>query len=305
MKKAFLLLTLILAITFSYSQNDCSRGDGTFQYIASLNITNLPTDFDKDDLINHIIEFDNITNHDLDTLNDHIILVYKTYPSNSNSKFIKIIATIEIYSILDGLSNSIQFVECVIFDCSAGDYPFDYLASMTSSSIPIDFDKNDFIVFITELDDISNEDLATLEASITSVYRAFPTAQSQFLRRAVIIEATSELFSILETLTNSIEHYFCIGDEVILGIKDDINGKSSIVFPNPITKNSVLKLKQNATDVRIELINTLGQLIHHQKFSRKNTIELKDLPIVNGVSFMRVYDLTNGTNETLKIVKEN
>ena len=166
------------------------------------------------------------------------------------------------------------------------------------------FDKDDFINYILGLDNISNEDLATLNTHITSVYRAFPTSQSEFLQRVVIIDATTEIYLILADLNNSIEHYSCIDDEIILEINDVKKIKNVIVYPNPITDDSVIKLNLNSTDVRIELINSLGQLIHHERIKGSNVISLKNLPIVNGISFLKIYDLTNGTNETLKIVKE-
>ena len=175
MKKVLLLLTLILG-TFSYSQNDCSQADGTFRYRVKINILNLPSDFDKDDFINHIVALDNISNNDLDTLIEHITSVSKDLPSRPSNKFVTIVATTEIYSILASLENSIGFLECVKSDCLQTDGTFTYLAILTNGNLPTDFDKDDFINYIIALDNISNEDLATLNTHITSVYKAFPTA---------------------------------------------------------------------------------------------------------------------------------
>ena len=152
-------------------------------------------------------------------------------------------------------------------DCSQGDGTFSYHALLTSNNIPTDFDKDDFINYILGLDNISNEDLATLNTHITSVYRAYPTAQSEYLQRVVIIDATIEIYSILSKLINSIEYFSCIDDEIILGINDNRKDKSSIVYPNPITENSVIKLNSNSTNVRIEIINSLGQRIYHKRIS--------------------------------------
>jgi hypothetical protein len=304
MKKVLLLLTLILGITFSFGQNDCSQDDGTFKYQAKLYIENVSNDFDKDDFINHIIGLDNISNEDLATLNEHLTLVYKTFPSQNPHRMVTIVATIEIYSILADLNNSIELHYCVVTDCTQNDGTFSYYALLTSNNIPIDFDKDDFINYILGLDNISNEDLATLNTHIISVNRAFPTAQSEFLQRVVVIDATIEIYSILADLINSIEHHSCIDDEIILGVNDIKKNKHSIVFPNPITKNSVIKLNMDFTDIKIEILNSLGQIIYHNRYSGNDTIELKNISIDNGIYFIKIYDLTSGTNETLKIVKE-
>ncbi len=303
MKKVLLLLTLILGTTFSFGQYDCSQGDGTFRYQAKLYIENVPIDFDKDDFINHIVGIDNISIEDLTTLNLHITLVYKTFPSSTQRKFVTIIATIEISPILTDLNNSIEFHYCVVTDCTQSDGTFGYYV-LTSGNIPHDFDKDDFINYILGLDNISNEDLAILNEHISLVYKAFPSAQSEFLQRVVVIDATTEIYSILENLINSIEHHECIDDAIILGINDDKNDKNSIVYPNPITENSVIKLNMNSTDIRLELLNNLSQIIYQERISGKNIIELKNLPIENGIYFLKIYVLTNGTIEMLKIVKE-
>ncbi|MGY8887090.1 MAG: T9SS type A sorting domain-containing protein [Flavobacteriales bacterium] len=302
MKKILLLLTLILGFTFSFGQ-DCSQGDGTFRYEVKLYITNVPNDFDKEDFINHIIGLDNISNDDLATLNLHVTSVYKTFPSQNPHTTVTVVATIEIYSILEDLNNSIEFHYCVVNDCSWSDGTFKYLALLTSGEVPNDFDKDDFINFIVGLDNISNDDLTTLETHITSVSKAFPSSQLEFLLRVVHIETTLEIYSILASLNNSIEHHSCTG-EPILGINDNRKDKSSIIYPNPITENSVIKLNSNSTNVRIEIINSLGQKIYHKNILGQTAIELKNFPIVNGIYFLKIYDLTSGTNETLKIVKE-
>jgi len=302
MKNILLLLTLILGINFSYGQYDCSQGDGTFRYEAKLYIENVPTDFDKDDFINHIIGLDNISTDDLATLNLHVTSVYKTFPSQNSLRIVTVVATIEIYTILAALNNSIEHQYCVENDCSWSNGTFKYLALLTINEVPNDFDKDDFVTFIVGLDNISNDDLTILETHITSVNKAFPSSQLEFLLRVVFIDTSFEIYSILADLNNSIEHHSCEG-EAILGINDNRKENNSIVVPNPITENSVIKLTSNATNVRIEIINSLGQIMYRENISGQTTIQLKNLPIVNGIYFLKIYDLTNGTNETLKIVK--
>lgn len=302
MKKIITFLTLIIAVTLSYGQNDCSQGDGTFRYRATLNIPNVPNDFDKTAFIDFVQGLDNISSGDLNTLNEHITLVYKTFPSLNPNSNITIVATVEIDTILSSLINSIQFHYCVLNDCIQTDGSYRYNVLLTNN-VPVDFDKDDFIAYITGLDTISNDDLNTLMENITSVEKAFPTSQSTFLQRVVTIEATVEIYSILATLVNSIEFYECYDDGIVLAIGDSLETKKAVVYPNPITETSLLQLGMKSAAVRIELINALGQIVHNEAFQGEHSIELKKLPITQGISFLKIYDLTNGYVETLKIIK--
>ncbi|QIE58694.1 T9SS type A sorting domain-containing protein [Rasiella rasia] len=303
MKKILLLLTLILGFTFCYSQNDCSQGDGTFRYEAKLYIVNVPSEFDKNDFINHIISLDNISNEDLAILNEHITLVYKTFPSQNPHTTVTIVTTLDVFSILDDLNNSIEFHYCVVNDCSWSDGTFRYYALLTSTDVPNDFDKDDFIDFIIGIDIISNEDLTILETHITSVEKAFPSSQSDLLKRVVDVEATLEIYSILTDLNNAIEHNSC-NSEAILEINDYNKHKNSIIYPNPVTEHSILEINSNSNNIKIDLINSLGQIIHSERVSKKTIIELRNFPKVIGVSFLNIQDLTNGTLEILKIIRE-
>lgn len=303
MKEVLLLLCFILGTVFSYSQIDCSQDDDIFRYRAHLSLENVPIDFDKNDFLTVISDLDNISNQDLATLTDHIIQVFKSIPSLNYHKSVDIRATTEIYSILASLENSLEYHYCVITDCSLSDGTFGQYATLTNGPVASDFDKNDFIDYITSFDNISNEDLAFLTTHITSVYKAFPTAQSNFLQRTIIIEATGDIYFILESLNNSIEYFRCTDDEIILGIDDVQYNSYSIIFPNPITENSILKLNRNGDDVKIELINSLGQIVYSEKTTGQSTIAIHSLPVAEGISFLKIVDLATGQTEILKIVK--
>lgn len=303
MKNVLLLLCFILGTVFSYSQIDCSQDDDIFRYRAHLSLENVPIDFDKNDFLTVISDLDNISNQDLATLTDHLIQVFKSIPSLNYHKSVDIRATTEIYSILASLENSLEYHYCVITDCSLSDGTFGQYATLTNGPVASDFDKNDFIDYITSFDNISNEDLAFLTTHITSVYKAFPTAQSNFLQRTIIIEATGDIYFILESLNNSIEYFGCNDDEIILGIDDVQYNSYSIIYPNPITENSILKLNRNGDDVKIELINSLGQIVYSEKTKGQSTIAIHSLPVAEGISFLKIVDLATGQTEILKIVK--
>lgn len=304
MKKVIFLLSFIVVTTFSYSQIDCSQEDDIFRYRAHLSLENIPFDFDKNDFLTYITDLDNISNQDLTTLTDHITEVFKTLPSVDPHKSLDIRATTEIYSILASLENSIEFQYCVLTDCSLNDGTYNYYAALATGPVASDFDKNDFINYITGLDNISNDDLATLNTNITSVYRAFSSSQMEFLQRVVVIEATADIYFILENLNNSIEFHECNGEgDIILGLSDVQNNKHSVIYPNPITENSVLLLNVNGEDVKIELINPLGQIVYSERTTGPRTITINSFPVTKGISFLKIVDLTTWKTEILKIVK--
>src|SRR5690606_38915627 len=192
MKKALLVLILVLGINYSYSQNDCSYDEETFRYGSILYIENIPADFSKEDFISHITGLDEISNEDLATLETHLISVYKTIPSHDPSKNVTIVSTLEIDLILAELNNSIDIHYCIATDCMLSNGTFNYYALMRNS-IPNDFDKEDFIAYIIMHDNLSNEDLSTLNTHITSLEKAFPTAQTEVLQRYVAIVTTAEI----------------------------------------------------------------------------------------------------------------
>ncbi|WP_165805992.1 T9SS type A sorting domain-containing protein [Marixanthomonas spongiae] len=295
MKNILLFITLVLGVTQLYSQNDCSQDDGTFQYRAHLTLENVPIDFNKNDFLTFIIGLDNISNQDLNTLTDHVTSVSKTIPSLNPHKSITIVATTEIYSILDELNNSIEFQYCVIRDCTQNDGTYSYYSTLTNGPIANDFDKNDFIDYVTELDDISTDDLAIITEHITAVYKAFPSSQSDFLKRTVVIDATADLYSILESLNNAIEFHECIDDAIILGLNDSRSINFSIIHPNP-TKNifNISNLKHGT----IKVMDSQGRMV--RKFKAGDSYSVKDLP--KGIYFVQIQ---SGNYKTVRQLIKN
>ncbi len=303
MNRALLLLILIFGINLSHSQNQCLQADGTYRYEAKLYLENPEFDFDKADFLDYIISVDVISANDLATLTSEITAVYKTFPSPAFHNNVTIVTTSEIYSILDNLNNSIENQYCVGTNCEWTDGTYKYNAVINMEIVPTDFDKNDFIDFITGLDSISIENLSVLETSITSVYSSYPTAQTPSLKKVITIESTSDIFSILGTLNNSFEYYVCDPEPFPLSTTDNSKDRKSFVFPNPITDNSVIKLDADYSNVKIEILNSLGQVIYHESISGETIIELKSAPVVNGIYFLKISDSINGTEEILKLIK--
>ena len=304
MKRKILLLILFFGIHFSYSQTDCLQADGTFRYEAKLYLESIPQDFDKASLINYIDAVDVLSANDLTTLSAKITEVYESIPSQPTFNRITIIASAEIYSLLDSFNNSIEQLYCVGEDCEVWtDGSSKYNAVLNMNVVPNDFDKDAFFDYITNFDNISTNELSTLQISITAVYKSYPTAQTPFLQKIISIESNAEIFSTLALLTNSFEYYSCEPEPIPLSIIKNSQRKKSSVFPNPITQNSILKLDSAYNNATIEIVNSLGQVIYHSKTFANNPVELKNIPIGNGIYFLIISDLINGTEEILKIVK--
>lgn len=298
----FLLLIFVAHISFAQS-TDCSQGNGTFKYRAILT-ENIAVDFDKEDFLDFISVRDNISNQDLNILTQGITAVYRTIPSINLHKSVTIDSTIDIYSILDSLENSIDMFYCVVRDCIQKDETYAYFATLIEGPVANNFSKADFIAYISARDVISNADLAILTEHITTVFKAFPSSQSDFLKRTIVINVAVDIYGILESLSNSLEYFECIDDTVILALTEMPIGKSAIVYPNPITEHSVVKLDQYSQNLRLEITNLLGQQLYSALHSGAESIALKNLPIPTGISFLRIYHLADGRVENLKLLKE-
>ena len=304
MKKFLLPLLLLLVSPFCLAQTtDCSQGNGTYKYRAKL-MADIPVTFDKGDFLAFISANDNISGQDLATLNNGIVAVYRSIPSLDPHDLVTIDTTVDIYPILDTLENSLDIFFCVRRDCIQDDGSYSYFATLVEGPIANDFDKDDFIGYITARDVISGADLAILINTITNVEKAFPNFQSDFLKRTLLIDATGDIYGILESLTNSIEFFECIEDTVILGLEEMPTAQNAILFPNPVTEHSVLQLNPPSQNIQLELVNALGQRVYNKKYSGEEDIALKYLPIPPGISFLKIYHLMDGRVEILKVVKD-
>lgn len=189
-------------------------------------------------------------------------------------------------------------------DCSQPNGTFSYYAVLIIDNIPNDFNKTDFINHIVSLDNISNEVLTTLNDNITEVYKSFPTAQSEYLQRVVNVNSNIEIYPILTELNNSIEYHECTGEGTILGLNNNEYLKSLVVYPNPITENSVVEFKMIPVKINLEITNNLGQKIHKENILNDKKFDLKKVNLTSGIYYLKIIDLNNGKSETLKIVKK-
>jgi|SaaInlStandDraft_1057018.scaffolds.fasta_scaffold125304_1 hypothetical protein len=188
-------------------------------------------------------------------------------------------------------------------DCSQSNGTFSYYAVLIINSIPNEFDKTDFINHIVSLDNISAEDLTTLNDNITDVFKSFPTAQSAYLQRVVNVSSNVEIYSILEGLNNSIEYHECTEEGTILGLNDNEYVKNVFVYPNPISEKSIVELTMFPVEVTIEIINGLGQIIFTENVIDQPIFEFKNIKLESGIYYIKISDLNSGISDLLKIVK--
>jgi hypothetical protein len=310
MKNILLLLPIIIFTLPTFSKNTCEYEDGFFYYNASLNVANIEDTFNKDDFIDFISTLDDISNEDLDILTSSLANVSKNAPFVESAN-IKIKALNDISSILENLNNSVVSYSCTITDCTSNEGKYSYYILLNMDSVETDFNKDNFINFVISMDDISEEDLAILNNNVLAVYNAFTGTQTELLRRVAILESDAILFSIFEKLPNSLLLHECIslcGEDCLLGggtlgINNLDNPKKISVFPNPVTQESVIKLDKIYSEVEIDIINNLGQIIDSKSFSNTTSIELKNFKLNSGVFFIRVHNSSNQNLSVLKMVK--
>ncbi len=311
MKYLFLFLILLFTFNKSIAQIDCIQNDGNYSYIAKLNINNLPSDFNKSDFINHIINTDNISSQDINTLNSSITIVKKVFPSLITHRSISIKSSSDLVSILSMLNNSINSYNCYLTDCEQSDGSFSYYVLLTSETVADGYDKNDFINFISANDNISASDISTLNQEVISVTTPFGFSNNPVLQRILAVDSNTELFSLFDSFINSIEFHecrnLCSGDECLLdgtlSINDIEKNINAIVYPNPITDKSALYLTKSFKEIEIQIVDNLGKVVHEEIIRNKTVIKLKHYKMVKGTYFLIIHILDNDTKETIKLVK--
>ena len=296
----------------SIAQIDCLQNDGNYSYTIKLNIDDLPSDFNKNDFINHVMNIDNISSQDTNTLNSNITSVEKIFPSLVSHRSISVIASADIVSVLSILNNSINSYHCYLTDCEQSDGTYSYYVLLTSDTVPDGFDKNDFINFISANDNISSSIISTLNQEITLVSTPFDFANNPFYQRIIAVESNSELFTLFDGFTNSIEfhecRYLCIDDECLLdgtlSISDFEKLHNAIIYPNPIKDESFLYLNYDFTEAKLEIIDNLGKIIFEYKISNTNKIDLRNINLKTGIYYFKIRNIKTQNIKIIKVIKK-
>ncbi|AFU67101.1 hypothetical protein P700755_000025 [Psychroflexus torquis ATCC 700755] len=274
MKLNFTYLCIILLVNISYTQNSCQTEEGLFQYTAQLDIEILSDDFNKNDLIDFITLKENISEEEIITLNDDIINVEKINPENSNSRRVSIEANQEMYSILVDYDDSFKFFSCFDYECLPIEGVYQYYVVLEISSLPDDFQKEEFINFIIANDQISDDDINYLEKNIIDADNAFTGTLSPLLARVVFLRSFEEFGEMMGGFLNSLDFFVCIEEGGLLNLDSFENKptKMAVVYPNPITKDSKIQFSSTYNKLNISLFSATGSDLYQNEVSNLNEL---------------------------------
>jgi hypothetical protein len=305
MKLNFTYLCIILLLNLSYAQNSCETEEGLFQYTAQLDIETLSDDFNKNDLIDFITLKENISEKELIILKEYIIGVEKINPKNSNSRRVSILANLGMYSILADFNNSFKFFSCFDYECLPIEGVYQYYVILEISSLPDEFQKEEFINFIIANDQISDDDINYLEKNIIDADNAFTGTLSPLLARVVFLRSYEEFGEMMGGFLNSVDFFACLEDGGLLNLESFENKptKMAIVYPNPITKDSKIQFSNTYDKLKISLFSLTGSELYQKEVLNLNQLSLIELPIPMGMSFLRISNSASAKSEIIKILK--
>ena len=95
------------------------------------------------------------------------------------------------------------------------------------------------------------------------------------------------------------------GTNIVVQCIDNIQQKETdlnwlLLFPNPATKELMIKTNQFSDFLKFEILNTMGQIISRGTFKYSTAVDVSDF--TKGIYFIRVYSKSNA--ETLKFLVE-
>ncbi|MAN60181.1 MAG: hypothetical protein CMC08_10135 [Flavobacteriaceae bacterium] len=301
--KSLLVNFVFLAIaTISMAQDNCIAYDGSWRYSTFLQTNTIPADFDKNAFLQYVLANDPISPNDFNLLQLHITTVKKTVPSIIDSQSVTVIANADIQPILETLSNSINFLQCIDTKCQLEDGSYGYLAVLTLKDVSIDFNKQDFIEYVASVDVLSSAHILYLETHINEVTNIFATAQSNFLQRVVEVLADAEIYPLLDKMENALEHFHCIEEGTVLNTYTPMASGEVSIFPNPITKETAVYFPNIMQRVELELRDIQGKKLYDAIYSETHTLPLPAYALSEGIYFLKIRDLQTGHTQIVKLI---
>ncbi len=182
---------------------------------------------------------------------------------------------------------------------------YQYYASIENiADVPSDFDKSDFVEYLTDYGNLSSEDLSTLNTDIVTLFKSFPSAQSPILKKVVSIDATSDIYPILNNANNSVTGFECRENGYLLHVENpNINSNTVSVYPNPISESSVLKVNSEIKSFELKIVNTNGQLLFDKVYQNNIPVNLSKMILLKGYYVLIVKDLNTNKLYSTKILK--
>ncbi|MEZ4802850.1 MAG: T9SS type A sorting domain-containing protein [Gelidibacter sp.] len=304
--KKFYIFILFLVSLHGFSQNSaCQFSDGNYHYKVHLIMdTTPPIDFSKTDFISYLETNSAISASDVQFLNENVIDLFRAYPNSEIEGQQRMLYVTSVNDSLDTLLSTytesidftIAFCDCVF---SSGFY--NYYSKLVMDDIPaLDFNKDDYIQYIELNSDISSDDVAFLNSTITEVYKTFPASSSENLQQALTIVSSSDILTpFLHDYLQAVDFTELLCDEPELSI-DDLNLEDNIkIIPNPVIDNFVILIDNSIEIEEMLICDFTGKTIMRKNISGLNNIPINNYGLESGIYFLK---FTTEKNSTVKKV---
>lgn len=201
------------------------------------------------------------------------------------------------------LTTKISFAQLNCYEQDSGLYQY-YAKLENISDLNSDFNKTDFMNYVTTYGNLTVENVTTLNTNVISVSKSFPTSQTPFLQNVVSIDSNSDIYSILSNANNSISTIECRNNPSLLNTDNpELKNFKLLITKNPIDETSRIEIDPEIKNFELLLTNSFGQIIYKNQYKNGETISPNILIRENGLYILTIIDLENNQVTTLKIIK--
>ncbi|MFL9833877.1 T9SS type A sorting domain-containing protein [Chryseobacterium terrae] len=170
-------------------------------------------------------------------------------------------------------------------------------------NINSNFDKTDFINYVTTYGNLNSGNLATLNSDILFVSKSFPTSQTAFLQNVVNIDSNSDIYPIISNANNSISTIECRSNPILLKVQNfQLNNRLSVT-KNPVDETSKLIIDSKIKNFKLTVTNSAGQIVYSNEFKNNENISLNTFIKETGLYILTIIDLQNKNNYIVKVIK--
>ncbi|MCB0750941.1 MAG: T9SS type A sorting domain-containing protein [Ignavibacteriae bacterium] len=302
MKNILLILLCFVSFNGITQVESCAFSDGNYHYFVWL-IDSVPQDFDKQDFINYLEANSNISNSDINFLQQNLVEVYRSLPyleSDPANKILRIVAIDPtLNTFLTPLSESIhqtsQYCDCLNSD---GYFHF-YVRLIIDEWPPLDFDKTDFINHIQINSNPSNSDLVFLESSINEVYVASPSSQTDNRKTLIVTSDYDLMMPYLYNFFESLNLVELICGEPLLStnVYQDLTDLI-LIYPIPVVETSIISLRDQLNSIELVVYDVTGKTLINKSYKDEKVIKMSDFNLISGLYFLKF------SNENESIIKK-
>ena len=172
------------------------------------------------------------------------------------------------------------------------------------SSMDTNFNKADFISYLSNYGNLSNENATFLEAELIKSIKAFVGTQSELLKNVAYIESSADIYPILSNSNNSISIIECSGNAELLNTQNLAINKNKIsVTKNPVDANSAVIIDPKIKNFNFIIRNSLGQIIYNKQYNNITTLKFGNYIKESGIYFIQILDLDQKDSTTIKVIK--